>query len=79
LYAIAIDKEAMVETVTISPKFQVVIPKSIREGLDLHPGQKIQAIQYGDRVELVPVKPARQMKGFLRGIDTNVPREDDRL
>ena len=79
MYAIAIDKEAMVETVTISPKFQVVIPKSIREGLDLHPGQKIQAIQYGDRVELVPVKPARQMKGFLRGIDTNVPREDDRL
>ena len=66
------------ETVTISPKFQVVIPKRIREGLDLHPGQKVQAIQYGDRVELVPVKSARQMRGFLRGIDTNVPREADR-
>ncbi len=66
-------------TVTISPKFQVVIPKSIREGLGLHPGQKVQAIQYGNRVELVPVKPARQMRGFLQGIDTNVPREDDRL
>jgi AbrB family looped-hinge helix DNA binding protein len=66
------------ETVTISPKYQVVIPKRIREGLGLHPGQKIQAIQYGDRVELVPVKSARQMRGFLRGIDTTVPREADR-
>jgi AbrB family looped-hinge helix DNA binding protein len=67
------------ETVTISPKFQVVIPKRIRERLDLHPGQKIQAIQYGDRVELVPVRPIEQMRGFLRGIETDVPREDDRL
>ena len=67
------------DTVTISPKFQVVIPKTIRESLDLHPGQKVQAIQYGDRVELVPVKAAREMRGFLRGIDTSVPREDDRL
>ena len=67
------------ETVTISPKFQVVIPKRIRERLDLHPGQKIQAIQYGDRVELVPVRPIEQMRGFLHGIETDVPREDDRL
>ena len=67
------------ETVTISPKFQVVIPKRIREKLGLHPGQKIGAIQYGDRVELVPVKPLKQMRGFLRGIETDVPREADRL
>ena len=67
------------ETVTISPKFQVVIPKSIRESLNLRPGQKVQASQYGDRVELVPLLPVRKMKGFLRGIDTDVPREDDRL
>jgi len=66
------------DTVTISPKFQVVIPKAIRESLDLHPGQKVQALQYGERVELVPLKPAREMRGFLRGIDTSVPREDDR-
>jgi AbrB family looped-hinge helix DNA binding protein len=68
-----------VETVTISPKFQVVIPKRIRERLDLHPGQKVQAIQYGDRVELVPVRPIEQMRGFLRGIETDVPRDGDRL
>lgn len=67
------------ETVTVSPKSQVVIPKRIREKLGLHPGQKIEAIQYGDRVELVPVKPLKQMRGFLRGIYTDVPREADRL
>lgn len=67
------------ETVTISPKFQVVIPKRIREELGLHPGQKVQAIQYGDRVELVPVKPMRAMRGFLRGVSTDVPREADRV
>jgi len=67
------------ETVTISPKFQVVIPKSIREDLGLRPGQKVQAIVYEGRIELVPVVPIRETKGFLRGIDTSVPREPDRL
>lgn len=67
------------ETVTISPKFQVVIPKRIRERLRLRPGQKIQAIVYDDRIELVPVRPIQQMRGFLEGIDTTVPRDGDRL
>ena len=67
-----------VETVTISPKFQVVIPKKIRVRLGLLPGQKIQAIAYGGRIELIPVRPARQMRGFLKGIDTNIEREADR-
>ncbi len=67
------------ETITISPKFQVVIPKAIRERLKLRSGQKVQAILYGDRIELVPVRPAKAMKGFLKGIDTTVAREDDRL
>jgi AbrB family looped-hinge helix DNA binding protein len=66
------------DTVTISPKYQIVIPKAIRQGLDLRPGQKVQALQYGDRVELVPLKSARDMRGFLRGIDTSVPRDEDR-
>jgi AbrB family looped-hinge helix DNA binding protein len=66
-------------TLTISPKFQVVIPKQIREKLDLHPGQRVQAIQYGDRVELVPVRPMGSMRGFLAGIDTTVDRDEDRL
>ena len=67
------------ETVTISPKFQVVIPKKIRDRLGLLPGQKIRAIAYAGRIELIPVRPARQMKGFLKGIDTNVEREADRV
>jgi AbrB family looped-hinge helix DNA binding protein len=65
--------------VTISPKFQVVIPKAIREQLSLAPGQKIQAIVYGDRIELIPVRPIRRMRGFLKGIDTTIARETDRV
>jgi AbrB family looped-hinge helix DNA binding protein len=64
--------------VTISPKFQVVIPKAIRERLGLAPGQKVQAIAYEDRIELIPVQPARRLRGFLKGIDTTVPRDPDR-
>ena len=66
------------DTVTISPKFQVVIPKGIRTRLKLRAGQKIQAMVYQDRIELVPVRPVRQLKGFLRGINTDVIREQDR-
>ncbi|MGH9904090.1 MAG: AbrB/MazE/SpoVT family DNA-binding domain-containing protein [Pyrinomonadaceae bacterium] len=67
------------ETLTISPKFQVVIPKGIREALKLSPGQKVQAIAYQDRIELIPVRPLKKMRGFLKGIDTTVPREQDRV
>jgi len=66
------------ETVTISPKYQVVIPKQIRRKLGLCPGQKVQAIAYENRIELVPVRPIRKMRGFLKGIDPSVSRDDDR-
>jgi AbrB family looped-hinge helix DNA binding protein len=68
-----------VNTVTVSPKFQVVIPREVREQLQLQPGQKIQTVVYGDRIELIPLRPMRQMRGFLKGIDTSVEREDDRV
>jgi len=64
--------------VTVSPKFQVVIPRAIREALGLEPGQKLEALEYQDRVELIPVRPAKALRGILRGIDTSVPREPDR-
>ena len=67
------------ETVMISPKFQVVIPRAIRESLCIRPGQKVQVILYQDRIELIPVKPVKKMRGFLKGIDTTVEREPDRL
>jgi AbrB family looped-hinge helix DNA binding protein len=65
------------ETVTVSPKFQVVIPKEIREALKLTPGQKVQALLYENRIELIPVRPVKRMRGFLKGIDTTVVREGD--
>ena len=67
------------ETITVSPKFQVVIPKEIRESLKLAPGQKIQALLYENRIELIPVRPIKKMRGFLKGIDTTIDRETDRL
>ena len=66
------------DVVTISPKYQVVIPRSVRERLQLEPGQKVQAIVYGDRVELIPLRTARSQRGFVRGIDTAVDRDADR-
>ena len=77
-YDVFIDRKP-VETVTISPKYQVVIPKDIRNRLKLIPGQKVQAILYEDRIELIPVRPIKKMRGFLKGIDTEVPREEDRF
>jgi AbrB family looped-hinge helix DNA binding protein len=62
----------------ISPKYQVVIPKAIREQLELKPGQRVQVIAHGDRIEMVPVRSLSEMRGFLAGIDTTVERESDR-
>lgn len=65
-------------TVTVSPKYQVVIPKEAREALGIQPGQKVQVLVYEGRVEFIPVLPMKKMRGFLRGIDTSVPRDRDR-
>ncbi|MBI2988720.1 MAG: AbrB/MazE/SpoVT family DNA-binding domain-containing protein [Deltaproteobacteria bacterium] len=67
------------ETVTVSPKFQVVIPQRVRKALGIKPGQKIQVIPYEGRIELIPVEPIRRGRGFLKGIDTGVEREPDRV
>jgi AbrB family looped-hinge helix DNA binding protein len=67
------------ETVTVSPKFQVVIPRTVRESLDVRPGQKVQVILYENRIELILLRPIQETRGFLRGIDTTVEREPDRL
>jgi AbrB family looped-hinge helix DNA binding protein len=66
-------------TVTVSPKFQVVIPQMIRKSLGLQPGQKIQAILFENRIELIPIRPMQSMRGFLKGIDTSIEREADRV
>ena len=68
------------EKITISSKFQVVIPSSIRKRLKLKAGQKIQAFAFADRIELIPVRAAKELRGILRGLDTGIEREEaDRL
>ncbi len=67
------------EAVKISPKFQVVIPKKIRESMQLKPGQQMQVIEYGNRIEFIATRSAKFMRGFLADIDTSFKREGDRL
>lgn len=62
--------------VTVSPKFQVVIPQAVRTLLHIEPGQKLQVIAFDRRIELLPIEPARHLRGFLSGIATDVARED---
>ncbi len=65
--------------VTVSPKFQIVIPKDVRESMGIVSGQKVQMLTYCNRIELIPIKPMSEMKGILKGIDTEVPRDKDRI
>ena len=67
------------ESVKVSPKFQVVIPKSIRESLKINSGERIHVLQYENRIEYIPEKKMKSMRGFLRGIDTSVKRDQDRI
>jgi AbrB family looped-hinge helix DNA binding protein len=68
------------ETVTVSPKFQVVIPLKVRRMLNLKPSQKMQVIAYDNQVVLIPLRPMTEARGSLKGIDTGVQREElDRL
>jgi AbrB family looped-hinge helix DNA binding protein len=66
------------QTVTISPKYQIVIPKELREALHLNPGEKLQVFRYQNRLEFVPVKDIKKMRGFLKGMDTKLDRDKDR-
>ena len=75
----SIEVEVMMETVTVSPKFQVVIPSRVRRLLGMRPGQKVRVILYDNRIELIPVRPVKEARGFLKGIDTTVEREGDRV
>ena len=67
------------QSVTVSPKYQVVIPKTVREALNLRPGQKMQVIEYNGRIELIPERDIKDLRGFLKGINTEFRREEDRV
>ena len=66
-------------TTTLSSKFQIVIPKEVREGLKLKPGTKFEVMIYGKRIELIPVGSIKKMRGSLKGMDTTIVRERDRV
>jgi AbrB family looped-hinge helix DNA binding protein len=67
------------QTVTVSPKFQVVIPRPVRDNLHLRPGQKMRVIEYSGRVELIPERDITELRGFVKGINTAFEREADRV
>lgn len=67
------------KTITISPKYQIVIPKEIRKGLKLKPGQKLQVIQTEDRIEYIILKNIKDARGFLKGMNSDISREEDRV
>ena len=64
--------------VKVSPKFQVVIPEEIRTRMNIKPGERVQVLQYDNRIELVPLRSLKEMRGFLKGMDTGIQRENDR-
>ena len=64
--------------VTVSPKFQVVIPRAVRDRMGLRPGQKLAVVEYEGRIELIPERDIMELRGFLKGIDTTIGREADR-
>jgi len=67
------------QTVTVSPKYQVVIPKTVREALNLRPGQRMQVVEYNGRIEFIPERDLKELRGFLKGINTEFKREEDRI
>lgn len=66
-------------SVTVSPKYQVVIPKAVRESMGIVAGQKIKVLTYNNRIELIPIQPMKKLRGFVSGIDTSVKRDADRV
>ncbi len=65
------------DTVTVSPKYQVVIPLAVRERMQIRPGERLEVISFDDRIELIPVRPMRSMRGFLKGLDARFEREEE--
>lgn len=66
-------------TVTVSTKYQVVIPEAVRKSMGVRPGEKFQVLHYDGRVQLIPLRKMREMKGLLRGMDSTLAREADRV
>lgn len=74
----AVDNAAVIST-TVSPKYQIVISREVRDAPKLRPGQKLEVIPYDNRIELVPLQETRALRGSLKDIDSEVPRDEDRV
>lgn len=66
-------------TTTVSPKFQILIPKNVRSQMQISAGMKLEVIAYGDRIELIPLQSMKKMRGLLVGMDTTITRTKDRI
>jgi AbrB family looped-hinge helix DNA binding protein len=66
------------EIVTVSPKYQVVIPLALRKALGIKAGQKVEIREHDGHIEIVPLKPVSEYFGFLRGLENDFEREQDR-
>ncbi len=66
-------------TVTVSPKFQVVIPQKVREEMGLRSGEKARVLAFRNRIEIIPVRDVRALRGYLKGMDTTLVREPERV
>jgi AbrB family looped-hinge helix DNA binding protein len=64
------------DAVTVSPKYQVVIPLKVREQMRVKPGQKMHVLAYDNMVVFIPVRPIKQARGSLKGIDTRIERDE---
>ncbi len=61
----------------VSPEYQIVIPKGVCETMGVRPGQKIRLIRFGDQIRLVPVRPIEEMRGWLKGVNVTIERDDE--
>lgn len=77
-YDILVDEGGKMN-VKVSPKYQVVIPKDVREKMNIQPGSEVTVFQYMNRIEYIPVKPVQEFRGFVRGMNTELNRDEDRL
>jgi len=66
-------------TVTVSPKFQVVIPKEVREAMAIKAGQKVHMMMFEGHIALIPIRPIDELRGIAKGVDAEFEREPDRL
>jgi AbrB family looped-hinge helix DNA binding protein len=71
--------EPNMPTITVTSDYRITIPKEVRDALGIEPGQQVDVMQSGDRIELVPVQPMQDARGFLEGMSTELERDEDRL